>query len=530
MNDRLKAVLERIKTTWNKFNKMQKTLIISITSVVLVTLVILAMVLTKTNYVELVNAENTEQAAAVNEILVTNGITSYAENNGLRIFVPEESLVNATYLIAQEGVTASGYSIDDALSGGFSSTNADKEKLYQKYLEDKMEITLESFDYIKNASVTFTLPTNSLSIINKDEETTVAVFLQLSGTMPDDAPLALAQYIKTAVGNKTTNSITIITDSKVVFSGNALETAESTSATAQTMIREAYANEAINNVVKLLSTTMLYTSITVAPSLDIDFDKVDTVNTEYSNPNGKILQSSYEEDQESVNGSGGVPGTDSNDDDTSYYITDSDGSTSTISIRDYDYAVSSTITHTEGTFGKLDKTASSVAITVNKYVVYNEDTLREAGELDDLTWDEFKIQNSDSTEIEVPENLTEIVSKATGFPAENIIISAYQVPMFEATSVEETSITDYLQLIVAGLILLMLAFVVWKSLKPVEVTELEPELSVEELLSSTKESQSVEDIDLNEKSEIRKAIEKFVDENPEAVALLLRNWLNDDWD
>ena len=27
----------------------------------------------------------------------------------------------------------------------------------------------------------------------------------------------------------------------------------------------------------------------------------------------------------------------------------------------------------------------------------------------------------------------------------------------------------------------------------------------------------------------RKAIEKFVDENPEAVALLLRNWLNDDW-
>ena len=40
---------------------------------------------------------------------------------------------------------------------------------------------------------------------------------------------------------------------------------------------------------------------------------------------------------------------------------------------------------------------------------------------------------------------------------------------------------------------------------------------------------SVDDIDLQEKSETRKAIEKFVDENPEAVALLLRNWLNDDW-
>ena len=34
---------------------------------------------------------------------------------------------------------------------------------------------------------------------------------------------------------------------------------------------------------------------------------------------------------------------------------------------------------------------------------------------------------------------------------------------------------------------------------------------------------------MQDKSETRKAIEKFVDENPEAVALLLRNWLNDDW-
>ena len=50
-------------------------------------------------------------------------------------------------------------------------------------------------------------------------------------------------------------------------------------------------------------------------------------------------------------------------------------------------------------------------------------------------------------------------------------------------------------------------------------------------MRTTKEQQTpLEDIDLQEKSEIRKAIEKFVDENPEAVALLLRNWLNEGWD
>ena len=50
------------------------------------------------------------------------------------------------------------------------------------------------------------------------------------------------------------------------------------------------------------------------------------------------------------------------------------------------------------------------------------------------------------------------------------------------------------------------------------------------MLAATREAQpKVDDIDMQEKSETRRAIEKFVDENPEAVALLLRNWLNDGW-
>ena len=43
------------------------------------------------------------------------------------------------------------------------------------------------------------------------------------------------------------------------------------------------------------------------------------------------------------------------------------------------------------------------------------------------------------------------------------------------------------------------------------------------------QEEELEDIGFNEKSEARVLIEKFVDENPEAVAALLRNWLNDDW-
>ena len=94
-----------------------------------------------------------------------------------------------------------------------------------------------------------------------------------------------------------------------------------------------------------------------------------------------------------------------------------------------------------------------------------------------------------------------------------------------------STVTFWVQIALAVAILGLLVFVVLRSARPLTVEETEPELSVEEMLATTKENQpAVDDIDIQEKSETRKAIEKFVEENPEAVALLLRNWLSEDWD
>ena len=59
-------------------------------------------------------------------------------------------------------------------------------------------------------------------------------------------------------------------------------------------------------------------------------------------------------------------------------------------------------------------------------------------------------------------------------------------------------------------------------------TEQPEELSVEDLLQSQPDVE-LEDIGTEQISETRRLVEKFVDENPEAVANLLRNWLNEEW-
>jgi flagellar M-ring protein FliF len=67
----------------------------------------------------------------------------------------------------------------------------------------------------------------------------------------------------------------------------------------------------------------------------------------------------------------------------------------------------------------------------------------------------------------------------------------------------------------------------WTKKQTQEEAEPEP-LSVEQLLESQPE-ESLEDIEMDTGSETKKLIEKFVDENPEAAAVLLRNWLNEDY-
>lgn len=536
MNEKLKDAQTKVRDFWNKYDKKQKRLMVSIVAVVIVAVVILAVAVSAPNYEVLIECEDTVSAAGVADILKSNTIEYTTENNGLIIKVPKKDVVTATYLIAQEGYSAKGYGIKDYVNdGGFSTTSEDKERLYLKYLEDKMVSVLSSFDYVKKAQVTFSKPVATYSVLDTKsaQETFVSVYLSLKGAMPEGAAEAMAKFCATAVGNDTTSRITILDSTgKKLFSGNSADELSNSSITAteKDKIRQLYYDEMVKNVTNLLMTTNLYSTVTVSPSLDISFNKVDIVSEETSNPN-EVKQNDYTYNQEGGSTAGGIPGTDSNDDDTTYDIQTGDSSNTSITITRNEYAPSKTITHTEGEQGALNKEQSQIAVTVNRYQVYDEGLLEEAGELDNMSWEEYQAANNDVTAMDVDfQPLIEAISYGTGIPVENIRMIGYNVPMFNDKMTDTSFTTTILPIVLAVLILLLLAFVVWRSLRPIEVAETEPELSVDDMLSATRDRETVDEIEYDEKSEVRKAIEKFVDENPESVALLLRNWLNKDWE
>jgi len=528
---KLKGAWQRIVDIWKKYEKRQKILILSITVAIIVAIIVMVAFLTKTTYVELITCESSTAAADIDDLLTEEAITYKISSDGLTFYVPEEQLNTATYVIAQSGYTASGYtytSITDALGGGFSTTSDDKEKLYQKYLEDKMKSVLEDLEFVNEAKVTFSIPDSTLSVLDSDEETSVAITLKLSSEVPTGAGTSMANYVATAVGNSTTNNIIIIdSNGNTIFQGDSESSIVDLSVSDREAILELFTNSIKEGVSSLVGRLPNFSAVAVSPALEIIWSTTDTENV-YNYNDDNVIANEYIYKMSGGSYTGGIPGTDSNDDDTTYTISTDGDSTTEVSIKKTEYAYSTLITKTTGESGTLDTDNSSVGIVLTQYVVYNEDDMTEE-QLGDLTWDEFKVANAATTKIEdLDEDITNLFIAATGIS--DIVVVAYQVPMFNDSEETGSVIVTYLPIILAAVIILLLAFVLWRSLRPVEVTENDAELNVDTLLTATAEAEKVSEIDIDGKSEVFKAIEKFITENPESAASLLRNWLNDDWD
>ncbi len=536
MQEKLKEIWSRIVAFWKKYSKKQKTIVISVIVAVTLAIVLLALIINKVSYVYLMEYDNTTVASKVIKTIQEQGIDSKLGDDRVTVYVADGSYEAAVIAAGSSGISTEDYSYEDALTNSMSTTEGEKALKSNLALQSDVRTKLMKFSGIEDAVVYINKPVDDYTIMSEGQDATVSVML----TLQKDTMLSEknAEYVATflagIVGNKNTDNITIIdSNSNLLFGGNADNTL---GGNVNSIIdyKEKLSNVIVNNVKQVLLKYGTYKDVEIgASNIKFDMDKVSELYTEYTPAEGQeqgLLSKKYTYQSEGTTGSGGEPGTDSNDDDTNYQIEDETSSgTSTKSETD-EYLPNQKQTTTEYEVGAVVPSESSMAIVLTSYTIYKQEEVEEQGLLDDdMTWSEFIRQNEAKTQSEVDDTVYELVKNATGIDTKNLTITAWNQPIFQD---KEPTETDYSLYIMVGLIVLivgLLVFVVFKVSKPVEIIEQEPELSVEELLATTKEKQDLEDIEFSEKSETRKMIEKFVDDKPEAVAQLLRNWLNEDW-
>lgn len=539
MKERFEQIPARLLEFWNKYTSKQKTLIIVVVCALVLAVAGLVWFLNRPTYEKFQAFENVEDASAMASALNDSGIKYRTSNDGRTIYVEESRFTDALYLMSDNKLLDTGYSWENAFDNSMSTTESEKSQKRKLALQNDIKKALVSFDNIKDAQVFIDQPESNYNILGEESQTSVSAKITLADA-DDDAMTAdmaeyLAQWLANAVGTDVENVSIIDNNMNNIYAGKASDTLGTalTSNGSQEFI-ERLRNTFASNIRQILL-KYNYDDVEVATAgIQFDVDTVTQLRTTYDVAEGREYGypgEIYNYKAEGANGAQGIPGTDTNGDDTTYDFQTNGGSNSSVTLdRLSNILTNQTVENITKEKGAVKAEDSTIGIVAIQYQVYNEEKMEESGQLEGTTFEEFMEANKARTQIEISEEEIALVAAATGIPAANIQLRGFIQPVFEAKEGSGATWTNYLMILLAVLIVALLVFVVFKGTAPVEITEMEPELSVEQLLATTKENQSLEDIEFSDGSETRRMIEKFVDENPEAVAQLLRNWLNEDWE
>ncbi len=533
MQERLKEIPKKFLEYWNKWTSKQKTIVISVVAVVIIMIAVLVMVLGRTKYKEFAAFEDTRTASQVVSLMKENAIETKLGADNLTVMVDEDMYMDAVTVYSLSDLVDTGFGIENLLDNDLTDTNKEFLTKRYHYTTTRIENYIKKYiEGIESISIDY-IPvdtTNSILMVNKTIP--VSVLIKTNEEFKEDSAVAIATSVAAAVGNPNTDDIRVVNHKgKILFNGPEPENEDEIDLTDSMALTEYMRDTYIEQVTGAVMMNN-FTEVNVAPNLSVNYDKVKELITEYYPLEGEIhgvMVEEHETASEGENGFGDIPGTDSNDE-PDYYITNGTDGTYETSTMDRYYQSSSSIKEIVYASGAVDAEQSSISVTARRVISYTEEQLEMLGFLDDMTFEEYELRNSAPVLTEPSEELIAVISKSTGIPEENIALVTYDVFQYTPKAEVARDWTSYLQILLAVILIAFLLFVIFRGMAPVEVTELEPELSVEQLLATTKENQSLEDVEFSEQSETRKMIEKFFEENPEAVAQLLRNWLNEDWD
>ena len=537
MKERIQQIPKSFLEFWNKYTSRQKTIIICVLCGLILAIAALVWFLNKPTYVKLQVFENVEDASAMATSLKDNSISYKTSSDGKTIYVDEDHATDAIYLMGDSDLISSGMSWDDALTSSMSTTESEKSTKRRLALQNDIRNTLCGFSFVSDATVFIDEPNSEYSIIGEESIVSISASLDLKEGEAESVTAAqyetIAGWLANVVGTDIENVSIIDTDGNNLYSTVSSESLGGAVNSTQEY-REKLCNTFATNIEKILLKNN-YDDVTVSTEgLEFDARQIEELKTDYSIDEGREYGypgGIYNYSSTGTSGSGGIPGTDPNDDDTDVMIQNGSNSNSETTLDKLtDILTDSVVTNTKYESRAIDKDNSTLGIVAIRYRVYKEEDLEKSGQLEGMTFEEFVEANSEITTIEVSEDELALVAAASNIPVSSIHITAYEQPVFQEKTTTRGSLTrNILMAVLALLIIALLIFVVFRGTAPVEVEEAEPELSVEQLLATTKENQSLEDIEFSATSETRKMIEKFVDENPEAVAQLLRNWLNEGW-
>lgn len=520
MPEALTKIKEQFTDFWKNLDKSQKNRIYITSVLLLATLTIGIIMLTRTTYVPLMTIEDSENLSEIEKTLQEKKI-NYKPGDKGQILVDSKEKNKAEFALASAGLTEKGMTFEDAWSLiNVSTTESDKKQLWHNFKKNSLIAKLKMFDNIKDADVELTIPDDTMFFIENEEEAKASVRIKPKGEITPEQVEGIVRVVASSIEGLDPKNVTVVDNNFNILNQDLSDGMSIPSSQYKLKLR--IKEELEKNLKKLYSgRSDSYDFISVAVNPVLDLDRVTTNRKEIEKPTGldEAVASQEKHKEELENGYGGeAPGMDSNPGTgqvPGYPIDGGNNSSYNKNSEIINRIFTETMTAQEKAIGTVNFDESSMTVAL-----WYGDRVPDDSRLTQEFIDQFKQSISTATGIPVSRIS---VDKQKLAPAEEDVVSAWE------RIKEFLDNYGFFILMILLIVALMIAVIPRKGNQQ---SELEPQLAAANgaIAIDNEIRDTVPEITFEERSEIKKQIEKFVREKPESVAQLLRNWLSEDWE
>lgn len=523
MGDAIKKMKDNLNEFWQGLEKGQKIRIAIISTISILLIVCIGVFSAMPRYQVLYPNLDAKDAGEIRNKLEEMKIP--VKVDGTTILVPKDKVDEARINLAMEGLPQNDFVFPEMLKSSFNDTSQDKKLREIIYMQNIIANGIKSLDGVEWAQVNLFIPEDNVFVLESNkQESSASVIVKTKAGYPglDQAQVnGIAQYISKSVKGLKEENISIIDES-----GRSLKT-EGTGFNAQINtqmeIQEATRLSIQNSVRKFLESVFGVNNVNVMATVKLNFNN-EVENSKVFEPvneesNTGIVRNMEEIKKEWVSaGNGGVPGTDSNIDITTYPQSDESQSNYNEASNTVNYEINETQKQIIKEQGNIDTFSISVLINEDALI---EDNLENIDELTNNVKElvKFATQGLSLDSLAANDNIhVQVMKFDTSFrdKVENAIA--------EEAKQKRNQMFIMLGAAVAAVLVLAGAMVVLIRKNRKENTEDDVGIA----LSKIEEASELSDIDLEDKNEVKKKVEKFVSQKPEQVAQLLKTWLNEE--
>ncbi len=506
MAETIQQMREQLNEYWKNMDKTRKKKIIIIGVIIILSIVIASIVLTRTKYDVLYGDLSLKDMGQITKKLDEMGVEwkTPSKDNPTTILVPADMKNKIKIELASYGLPKEGYSFMDAFNdSSWTMTDYDKKQRMQLALQNELASTISEIDGVESATVYINEKEGTGFVLEENnKETTASVSITKSDnrSLKSETVTAIQNLVASSI-NAEPEKVQIIDNEGKLLTGEGKET--DLLMTDQFNIKDSLEHRIDESIKRFLENVFGYGNVDVRSSVKINFDSERTTIVEFAPPiegNDEGLIRSMEEIEEHMVGgtAGGVAGTESNPPE---YEMLEDGN------ERYD-KVSRTINNELNEINKeIEKTPGEIE-TITVAVLINRDALIDG----EFTQDKER-------------EISDLIYAATGLDTRQVEVRAERFRTDDLAGAKESKRGLGWLLLALALIAIagIVGYFIYRRNRTKELEELQ--IDMEDAATMTAE---IEDLEFEtEESKMKSQVEKFVDKKPDAVAQLLRTWLNE---